>query len=129
MPIDPKIEIDLSHGERPLESWPAEMLLAEGSKAPPGWLVLTSHRCLFLRRVGRFGGGKVEKSPTFAIALAELHSVSPRQFSMAIGYGDHYFVPGLELDGTEFRLPRDVPSAPVVAAILAVRGSRDASPA
>jgi hypothetical protein len=115
--LDPKAEVALLPGEQPIRDWPAEMLVDGGPATHSGWLVLTTLRCVFLRRRGIWGGGRVERAPAFAVRLDQLRTVSAREFSVAIGYGDHYSVPGLELNGTEFRLTRGTPSAPVVAEI------------
>jgi len=86
-----------------------------------GWLVLTNQRCLFFRRVGLFGRGRVETPPRFSLRLNELHSVSPRESTMSIGYGDRVSVPGIELNGQRFRLGREIRSAQVVVKISDAR--------
>ena len=123
---NPMDQVVLDPGERALHGWPVEMVLNPSSKVVAGWLLLTSRRCLFFRRAGLFGGGRLLKPPTFIAKLEEIHSVSARQFAMLVGYGEQIPIPGLEVDGQEFKLNRETPSAPVVAEIAEARSARDA---
>lgn len=108
-----------------LERWAAERVGTEGRNDEAGWLVLTSDRCRFVRKEGLFGRGRRETIPVFSLRLEEIRSVEERASSMAIGYGDHVRIAGLSVNGEEFRLGRDTPSGPVVAAIRAARLARE----
>jgi hypothetical protein len=118
---DPQEHIPLAPGERYLMGWPAEMIRGPTRKEERGRLILTSGRCLFFRRGGLLSGGKLESPPTFALGLGELRSVSPREFSLPIGYGDHFNLPGVELNGQEFRFNRETASSEIVSAIQEAR--------
>jgi hypothetical protein len=113
----------LAPGETERARWAAEQVGAPGTKVVAGWLVLTSSRCLFYRRAGLLGGGRPDGEPVYSVALLDLRSVVPCSFPMAIGYGDRYFLPGVELDGAAFRLGRQAVSADVVSAIDTARHS------
>jgi hypothetical protein len=124
--FNPRDQVSLDAGERYLQGWAAEMTGPGAAKGERGWLILTDARCLFFRRAGRFRGGALEKSPRFALQLGEIHSAVTRQFSLPIGYGDHFAVPGLELNGQEFRVDRETPAGPIVTAILEAVRNRTA---
>ena len=119
--MDPLDQAELARGERSLEHWVAQMIDERSKKSVVGWLLLTTERCLFFRRVGLFGGGRAEKPPAFAIRLGQIRSVSSRDSSMEIGYGDRVSIPGIELDGREFRFQRETDSALVVSMINEAR--------
>ncbi len=121
MTSNPQEQVPLAPGERYLRGWPGEMTGRATPKEVRGWLVLTTERCLFFRRGGLFSGGTLETVPSFALGLGALHSVSPREFSLPIGYGDHFTLPGLELNGQEFRFSRETASAEIVSAIHEAR--------
>ncbi len=115
---------ELEPSETLLASWPVEPVGPAGSTGRRGWLVLTDRRCLFYRRAGALGPGRPIHPPLVSLGLEQLHSVSPRQFSMRVGYGDLIPIPGIEIDGHEFRLHREAPSGAVVAAVLGARNER-----
>ena len=124
MPANPLNQVELESGERTLHGWPVEMVGGHGMKGGQGWLVLTNRRCLFFRQAGLFGGGRLVKPPTFTTKLEQIHSATPRQYSIPMGYGEHLDIPGIEVDGREFKLNRETPSEPVLAEIAAARRAR-----
>jgi hypothetical protein len=121
---DVKAQVELERGEVFLSSWAAESVTRQHPKGEPGWLVLTSQRCLFFRQAGFFGGRRLDQPAAFSVRMEQIRSLSPRQFSMEIGYGDRVAVPGLELNGNEFRLNRDASSESVVGEIERARNPR-----
>ena len=128
MPAEFREHVELTPGERTLDRWAAEMVDERSPKGVAGWLILTTRRCLFFRRVGLFGGGKVETPPRFTVWLNDLRSVSSRESSMSIGYGDRVSIPGIELNGQRFRLGREANSAEVVAKINDARQHLGSTP-
>lgn len=128
MTPDPMTQVELEPGERLLRGWPVESVGERSSKGSSGWLVLTSQRCLFYRQAGVWKGRQLEKPPELAVKLEDLRSVSARQFTMPIGYGDHIAIPGLEIDGHGFKLNREMPSSGVLAEIAEARRVRSGQP-
>ena len=120
----PPDAVDPERGEKVLTHWTAEPVRADRSTERAGWLILTSHRCLFLRKAGLLRGSRVERPAAFAWRLEDVRSVSAERFWMKIGYGDRLEMPGLAIDGQGFRLNREVPSRDVVEEILKARRSR-----
>lgn len=117
----------LTAGEQLRNSWPVEMVSPLRPRGEAGRLFLTSARCLFFRKAGLFGGRRVQDTAAFQVRLEEIRSVSSRPSWMAIGYGDRVSVPGIELNSVEFRLDRETPSEPVVAAIVSAQRDRGGS--
>ncbi|MGA8303738.1 MAG: hypothetical protein WA691_04120 [Thermoplasmata archaeon] len=120
-PPDP---VELETGEHTLGGWPVEMLGRRGARGVRGLLVLTTRRCLFFRQAGLFSGGKLVKPALFTARLDRIRTFSTREFSIPIGYGDRLEIPGIELDGREFKLNRETPSGPVLAEITSARHAR-----
>ena len=117
--------------ETTVAEWPAERVLPGATKGTMGVLRLTRDRCYFVPRRARFGRGRATPEDEFSRYLRDVRSVEPRSFSMTIGYGDRVEIPGVAIDGTEFRLGRELSGPSVVAAIAearraALRGTRDA---
>ncbi len=128
MPADPMAQVELEPGERLLRGWPAESVGKGGAKGSMGWLVVTDRRILFYRQAGVFRGSQVVKPPLLSVRVERIRSVSPRQFSMEIGYGDKVAIPGLEIDGQDFRLNRETPSAEVLQRIAEARRGKSGEP-
>jgi len=120
-----RAQLRLARGEQLLGSWPVEPAAGDRSVDRPGWLILTSRRCLFYHKAGVLGG-RLEEPPSLQWPLEEVRSVAAQQFWMRIGYGDKVEMPGLGIDGYGFRLARESPSGPVVEAILRARDARRA---
>jgi hypothetical protein len=122
MPEDLARQLELARGERLLGSWPVEPAEGDRTTDRAGWLVLTSQRCLFFRKVGLLGS-RLEQPPRRAWKTEELKVVNPHRFWMRVGYGDRLEMPGIAIDGQGFRLPRDTAPGAVVTAL---RNARDA---
>jgi hypothetical protein len=120
----PSDAVDPEGGEKVLKHWTVEPVRPDLSTDRSGWLILTSHRCLFFRKAGILGGSRVEKPAAFTWRLEAVRSVTPQRFWMKIGYGDRLEMPGLSIDGQGFRLNRETPSGAAVADILRARQSR-----
>jgi hypothetical protein len=120
----PSDAVDLEGGEKVLKEWTVEPVRTDLSTDRAGWLILTSHRCLFFRKAGILGGGRVEKPAAFAWRLEQVRSVSPQRFWMKIGYGDRLEMPGLSINGQGFRLNRETSSHAAVGDVLKARQSR-----
>jgi hypothetical protein len=121
---DPSVPLELGPEERVLNRWAVELVGSEGRSSQSGWLVLTTHRCLFVRKTGFFGRGKRDPTPRFSTALDSIQTLTERSSSMSIGYGDRVSVPGIEVNGQEFRLGRETNPPSVVAAIASARRAR-----
>jgi hypothetical protein len=117
-------EVGLGGGERWLGAWPVEAALPDGGTGPSGWLVLTSRRTAFYRKLGLFGSGRLEKPPQFSWPLEDVRSVESRRYEMKIGYGDRLVIPGVAVNGQGFRLNRETPSPGVVEALERARKAR-----
>jgi hypothetical protein len=128
MSAGPTLPLTLGPDERLVGRWNVEMITQVHPNGETGCLVLTTYRCLFFRQGGLFAGRKLEAPPAFSLMLERIQSVSNRASSMEIGYGDHVSVPGLEVNGQEFRLGRGVVSDTVVAEIAHARAARDRPP-
>ena len=111
-------------GEKLLKHWTVEPVRADRSTDRAGWLILTSHRCLFFRKAGLLGGSRVERPAAFTWRLEEMRAVTPQRFWMKVGYGDQLEMPGLSIDGQAFRLNRETPSRGAVDEILRARQVR-----
>ena len=120
----PESQVELEGGEQWLRAWPVEPALPNGSSERPGWFILTSRRAVFFRRVGLFGGGRLEKPPAHAWRLEQVRSLEPRRFEMKVGYGDKVAIPGFAVEGQGFRLNRETPSGGVLEAIDRARRAR-----
>jgi hypothetical protein len=127
MAPEPRAEIELAPEEHLLFSWPAELVHDRTAKGGMGQLILTDQRCLFYRRAGLWGGRRLEPNPTFSVALGSIRSITIRMFSMTIGYGDRLPIPGVEIDGTVFRLNRENSAEHVLASIALAR-TRESGP-
>ncbi len=117
--------------EATLAEWPAERVLPGATKGTVGVLRLTRDRCYFVPRRSRFGVRRATPEDEFSRSLRDVRSVESRSFSMSIGYGDRVEIPGVAIDGTEFRLGRELSATSVVAAIgearrVALGRTRDA---
>ncbi len=121
-------KLDLEGRETVLEGWPADLCEGGAARGGRGWLVLTSDRCLFARNVGRLAGRRLETPPVWQRPLATIVSIELRTLDVAIGYGDRYRVPGLEIDGITFRLDREAPAAEILERIRAARSSTSPGP-
>lgn len=113
-------------GEKLLRRWPVEPVRSDHSTDRAGWMVLTSHRCLFFPKVGLFGGSRFARSATFVWRLEEIRSVNLEQYWMTVGYGDRLEIPGFSINGKGFRLNRGTPSRGVLEEILKTREARRA---
>jgi hypothetical protein len=118
--------VDLEAGEKPLKQWAVEPVRTDLSTDRVGWMVLTSHRCLFFPKAGLLGGSRVAKPAAFAWRLEKIRAVSPQRYWMSVGYGDRLEIPGFAIDGQGFRLNRETPARGVLDDILKARQSRRA---
>lgn len=120
-----KGRLRLTRGERLVGSWPVEPAAEDRTVDRPGWLILTSRRCLFCHEAGTLGE-RLEEPPRLQWKIEDVRSVAPQKFWMRIGPGDRVEVSGLGIDGYGFRLPRETPPDPIVEAILRAREARRA---
>lgn len=114
----------LGPGERVLGVWPAQAVQGGEASLRRGRLVLTTHRCSFLRRARLLSGNRWEKDPVFTTRLEDLTSAHPRQFHLRIGYGDRIEIGGLEIGGCEFQLDRGTDPLEILAEIAKARAGR-----
>lgn len=120
-----KGRLSLARGERLVGSWPVEPAAGDRAVDRPGWLILTSRRCLFYYKAGTLSE-RLEEPPRLQWKIEDVRSVAPQKFWMRIGSGDQVEMPGLGIDGYGFRLPLETSSDPIVAAILQAREARRA---
>lgn len=120
-----RAQLRLARGERLLGGWPVEPVAGDRTFDRPGYLILTSRRCLFYHRSG-VSGGRLEEPPRLQWSIEEVRSVAPQTLWMRIGSDDRVEIAGLGIDGYGFRLPREMSPGPVVEAILRARDARRA---
>lgn len=87
-------------------------------------MVLTSRRCVFLRRPRRFGLRRSESLREFDRALETLAHVAAERSWIRIGYGDRFEVPALRIEDRGFRFARGSAVEPIVEAIVEARRRR-----
>jgi hypothetical protein len=119
---DPEMPtVSLPLGEKLIHAWPADLVGDGKTRDVHGWLALTSHRLLFARGGGVWGGRRMALPPLWEVPLRHIRTVAPRSFAMAIGYGEQIPIPGLAVDGRSFRLNREQPVSDVLGAIEEAR--------
>ncbi|MGA7923581.1 MAG: hypothetical protein WCA77_06355 [Thermoplasmata archaeon] len=114
----------MANGEHVVHSWPAQILRGDKPSSRQGLLVLTDRRCLFLHRVGFLTGRKFEMDSSLAWPLSEIQTAFPKRFTLSIGYGDRMDINGLEIQGRNFHLDREMSARAILLEIAKARRSR-----